>query len=176
MSTVLGLNLASQRTAGMISQCLCGFSPVASQSWSVHISLIGVCVLWWTGSRVRSGLDGRITPRIKPTTSLSGPSLVSSCVPWEEADMCFPRSPSRHCPDIQQRGRLSSAELQITATNYTNSTWLVFFLFNLAALMEWINYLCDLEVAGSNPKTGRIGCGRTRTFVTQSAQTVHVSW
>lgn len=106
----------------MISQCLCGFSPVATQSWHVHISLTGVCVLWWTGSRV----DG--SP-LKPTTSLSGPSLVSSRVLWEEADICFPRSPSRHCPDIQQRGRLSSTELQITATNYTNSHLTFFFLF-----------------------------------------------
>lgn len=125
MSTVLGSNLASQRIPGMISQCLCGFFPVASQSWSVHISLTGVCVLWWTGSRLRPAwVDG--SP-LKPTTMLSGPGLVSSRVLWEEADMCFPRSPSRHSPDIQQRGRLSSTELQITAKNYTNSHLTCFF-------------------------------------------------
>lgn len=62
MSTVLGSNLASQRTPDMISQCLCGFFPVASQSSSVHISLTGVCLVM-DGVQAASGLGGRITPK-----------------------------------------------------------------------------------------------------------------
>lgn len=149
MSTVLGLNLASQGTAGMISQCLCGFSPVASSpeaytlAWLVCVSCDGRgpgCAPAW--------MDG--SP-LKPTTLLSGPSLVSSRVPWEEADMCFPRSPSRHRPDIQQRGRLSSTELQITATNYTNSRLTCFFFpfqpwsFNAMNKLPWWPWGCRVK-------------------------------